>query len=732
MNASLRGRAASPLAVSLRWLLLLFFQVGAQACAPAADGPLWTRLAHAERVPRRSGAPTLAPGFVLETGDGVPRLVATIPADAFRRGADGVWQASQPVHAIGRAGEAPSTTLSFPAAPALELVADPLWTKEDAPARYQVGSGVVRVEPGVREDASSEDGLPGPALLSVAVAHQLVEPDGRLVVAGRRAGGEGLCVWPGERVEVSCDVPPDSALRFACAKEAALLGPGVRLQRHTFRVLLEGALLFEREIEGGFESVTWFEIPLPRGGGRGLHFRFEVDGPQSFTSFLDPTVGPAEVGRYGERPWTPEQRDVVFFLADTFRADNLAAYGGKDGRTPNLDAFAERSLLFRNAWSVSTHTLPTHATFFSGLYPRQIGQVDFFNPLPRAVDTLAEMLARNGYRTVAITDGVMVSQTHGMAQGFQWFDERRTDLDGTLARVRAALVADDGRPLFLFVQSYASHAPYEVRASTRAALGDRFFAERNLDGWLAELAHVEDDSQRIDPAAPGTAEALAGIAALYAAGVVDLDRGFGELLATLEESGVLAEGSLLVTSDHGEALGEHERVFHAGVPFDEVLRVPLLVAGRGIEPRRVDEAVSLIDIAPTIAALAGVRPLPGWLGSSFLERRGERPVFAFQCRGESTRTTLAVIRGNRKLIGYEDTVANEVADWWLAYDLARDPLELEDLLAGEAEWPSALAEELGPRFVDLLTPRIEAERPSLSADALRALDAMGYGGGGKQ
>ena len=89
--------------------------------------------------------------------------------------------------------------------------------------------------------------------------------------------------------------------------------------------------------------------------------------------------------------------------------------------------------------------------------------------MPSSVETIAESLGRAGYRTGAITDGGLVSQVHGFGEGFQWFDEEHTTLEATLSRARSFLDAADGRPTFLFVQTYYTHAPYEVSEETRAS-----------------------------------------------------------------------------------------------------------------------------------------------------------------------------------------------------------------------------------------------------------------------
>src|SRR5204863_903144 len=114
------------------------------------------------------------------------------------------------------------------------------------------------------------------------------------------------------------------------------------------------------------ESCVWRSLELPRGGVQKARLSFEVEGPFALTTFLAPSVGPREIGGYDRRPWSGARPDVCVFLADTFRADNLATYGSASGPTPTgltpeIDAFAARARVFAHTYSVSTHTLPTHS-----------------------------------------------------------------------------------------------------------------------------------------------------------------------------------------------------------------------------------------------------------------------------------------------------------------------------------------------------------------------------------
>jgi hypothetical protein len=278
------------------------------------------------------------------------------------------------------------------------------------------------------------------------------ERDGRWRVELGRFTADGIPVLPGHPASVDIDVAPARVLRFATAGRAA----SASAVPVAFRVALNGKPLFETTRRlASLASCEWHAVPLPEAGAGGARLEFSVEGPPAVTAFFSPRVGPRDVGTYAARPF--ERRpDVVLFLADTFRADNMATYGGVDGLTPGLDRFADECVVFERAWSPSSWTLPAQASMLSGLAPHQHGATSRAKRISADVVMLAERMRDAGYRTGAVTDGAFVSRTYGFDQGFEWFDEWWAAIDGangSLARARELLEADDGRPVLLFVQT---------------------------------------------------------------------------------------------------------------------------------------------------------------------------------------------------------------------------------------------------------------------------------------
>ena len=705
-------------ATSRRAVFVLLVALG--ACDREAGERRWIALDRSSAVPLLGEGAERAPRFALDDGrpvesfrdDGVRWLRVALERESLhetRR--PGLWKTSPPIRGLGAVDlRLEGGGRSFHAA-----TLDDVDENVDVPPwSFWLNHDLlyVRLDPDVE--------LPEDLELSVKVERHDLD-SAAATVSGRRFSGRGFSVWPGETVTFELDVPERSALRFATCAESALAG-GSALDV-TLRVQLDGAPLLEERATVGTDGwAAWHELALPARGLRGARLTFAVEGPFAYTSFLAPVIGPVEIGSYGKRPWSSAP-DIIIFLADTFRADNLAAYGGRPGLTPALDAFAQESVRFERAWSVGTFTLPAHASMFSGLFPRQATADGLARPLPAQVETIAERLARAGYRTGAVTESGFVSFRFGLHQGFEWFDEQPGSLDSTLERARSFLAADDGRPVVLFVQTYRVHAPFEPGEHAEREIEELLGARLELD---YDDAYKRWTSKRDAADVPGELRAAEALRALYLATVRDLDRGFARFLADLRELGLSDSATLVFTSDHGEAFLEHEHMFHKGRVFEELVRIPLLIRGPGLEPRSVPYAASLIDFAPTLAAIAGLPDDPSWPGESWLALERDRPVFAFECASGEQSSTVALIEGERKLIALEKGTSPRTIEPWRAFDLAGDPLERSDRLAGGEAWPEELHRRLAPLVETLLLPAVSPETVELDAAKRAELEALGY------
>ncbi len=420
----------------------------------------------------------------------------------------------------------------------------------------------------------------------------------------------------------------------------------------------------------------------------------------------------------------PESRErppsVVLVSLDTLRADHVGLYGYGRDTTPFLDRFARQCLTFENALAPAPWTLISHMTMLTGLYPVQHGVVERDLALHPENVLLAERLQRAGYQTVGLYCPGWIHPRHGFDRGFDVF-RGHADAEAAAIHLSEELARlDPERPVFLFLHLFDAHSgPLErgERAVYRAPPPyQEFFAPGVEERLPAEPAEVQWDSVgKLEP------QELEAIVATYDGGIRHVDARLEEMFATLEHAGWLADTLVIVTSDHGEALGQREgRLKGHGGYYQEGLRVPLLVRHPGglRAGERVAGVVSLADIVPTIFETTGLETtgieaaLPGQ--SLFAPIASERVVAA------AWPAQLLVFQGPRKLRRTPDGTT-------VGIDLAADPLEEAPGQARPGEFDS-LWRGLFPAGKSWPSARSIGEIPPAELDELRRLGYVGEGG----
>jgi len=355
-----------------------------------------------------------------------------------------------------------------------------------------------------------------------------------------------------------------------------------------------------------------------------------------------------------EAAHAPARPNVLLITLDTVRADHLSVYGYPRETTPALESLAREATLFTHCIAAGNMTLATHASLLTGLYPYEHGAHDSPEaplgvPLDAGQTTLAEILAAHGYQTSAVVANAAYLAPHfGLAQGFQHYDARRPRrflalrtrytlargvrsaiLYGLLSRRerpdqdrwyrsaaelnRAALAEIDQlaaheKPFLLFLNYMDAHDPYAAPEPFAARLAGS--AEPMGIGDLRELqrAVMRGDA----PLAPDQRERLV---AQYDAEIAYLDSELGRLFSALRRAGLWGDLLLIVTSDHGEAFGEHQLMGHAASVDQSQVYVPLLIKRPGRHRSSVQDAwVSSVDVLPTVLEVVGLpteAPLPG-------------------------------------------------------------------------------------------------------------------------
>lgn len=380
-------------------------------------------------------------------------------------------------------------------------------------------------------------------------------------------------------------------------------------------------------------------------------------------------------------------RDVILITIDTARADAFGFAGNNRVRTPFLDSIAERGVVFTNAHAHNVVTLPSHVNILTGLYPFQHGVRENSGfTLDPAHASIATMLRNAGYATGAFIAAFPLDARFGLNSGFGTYDDNygkgRATVDFIMQERSAQTTlepaarwwhSNEGQKRFLWVHLYDPHAPYQPP--------EPFASEYRDNPYLGEIAYV--------------------------------DRALGSTLAP-----ILAANSnalVIVTSDHGEALGEHGEKTHGLFAYESTLKVPLIIAGAGIGPRREAAYVRHIDIVPTILGATGATSPSKLPGASLLGSIAARETYfeslsAALNRGWAPLT--GVIHDGMKYISLP------VAE---LYDLERDPEERTNL----REQRRRDAEKLRKLLEPMLQASVSASR-NVSGEEIARLRSLGY------
>ena len=446
---------------------------------------------------------------------------------------------------------------------------------------------------------------------------------------------------------------------------------------------------------------------------------------------------------------------IVLIVVDTLRADAVSAYGAVEGTTPRIDALASEGVRYTNAFAPSPWTLPSHATLLTGLAPEVHGVgIGGRISLPDDVSTLAGRLKDLGYDTLGISENDVISRFTGFDLGFDHFRSKLY-----VAQLQAKGVAQDDfdlvrsvrgwadarasdAPFFLFVNLFGVHDPYEYHPEhdflpegvgpAEARSLDTGHEGVNVAEALGVCRHLPD------------ARTLEIVRGLYRGGVAAVDAQIRDLLVALEPARNGEPLITVVTSDHGELLGEHRMLGHQFSLHAPVLRIPLVVHGApGSAPGVVDSPVGLGDLHDAVLAWAGAPEGVGLPGPGSPGREGSpRPLRAFwsdlkvaeagpaKLRNEELERRrrgctpedrvfgdmVSVLEGPWKLIWYEDASPQ-------LFDTSWDDQERSDVAAHHPDVVARLEDR-----IEGLRQRLTEVSPDVRQDerVLEALRELGY------
>ncbi|MBL8841179.1 MAG: sulfatase [Planctomycetes bacterium] len=411
-------------------------------------------------------------------------------------------------------------------------------------------------------------------------------------------------------------------------------------------------------------------------------------------------------------------RNVLLVVIDTLRADRLGCYGYARPTTPRLDALAARGLCFERAYATAPWTLPSTASLLTGLQPEVHRASHFFASISPEARLLAESFEGEGYATAAFVGNYFVQPLFGFERGFDRYDQGcMVDRGGINSdRISDAAIAwlsqPRSAPFFLYLHYFDPHYNYWEHDGFKFGGED---TERVFSG--ADIYALREQAPRFDAAD------RARLDALYDSEVAFTDHHVGRVFDQLEAQGIADDTFVVVTADHGESLGEHGWIGHTVQLYEESIRIPLLVAGPGLEAaRHGDLPVQLDDVLVPLLRLAGGEEAGPWSSAAARVAAGLRPDEAL-CTVETSGLD------ESEPIAAQKSVTR--APWKLFIDVAADGTESyrlfkQDEPAGKRkkrleDHPTQVRMLLDARAADLEALKRERERNRETLTRKRAL-----------
>jgi choline-sulfatase len=416
-------------------------------------------------------------------------------------------------------------------------------------------------------------------------------------------------------------------------------------------------------------------------------------------------------------PRTHEIRNVLLISIDTCRADHLGCYGYPLDTTPNIDAIASEGIVFEHALSPLPFTLPAHCTMLTGTIPPYHGVIDNTDYKLNDGDvTLADLLREKGYLTAGFVSSFILDSQFGLGQGFDFYDDDFEPANDTMdinqqsggettQDVIEWLGTHKDEKNFVFLHYYDPHFTYEPPEPFASKFRNvpppkhvtTRFEQALFDGYAGEIAYT--------------------------------DHCIGQVVDKLRQLGLYDSTMIIITSDHGEMLGQHGEGFHGYFIYQPAIRVPLIIKLPQLSKhRRITSTVGLVDIVPTVCSVLGIdlsTPVQGqdlspcfdsdWLPPS------DRHLFcqSLEPTKYNANSLLGVVTDRYK---YIKTTRSEL------YDLVEDPYELNNIAVEQADRSQTMEERLR-QILQETTRGKEGGKEHLDNQTRERLESLGYIGG---
>lgn len=391
---------------------------------------------------------------------------------------------------------------------------------------------------------------------------------------------------------------------------------------------------------------------------------------------------------------TCEGCNVLVIGFDALQANHVSHLGYERETTPTLDTLASRGVSFANHYAVASWTVPSFMSYFTSLYPSEHGVVNKFSAytptekkisnlaeISPEVQTLAQAFKEAGYKTGGFTGDAGVNSVFGYAQGFDVYTDEVAfgSVGNSSQHALKWLDENEGEPFFMFLHGYDAHGQFSgIDETYESRFGEKgeFEITPSRQRDLREQGLAEGDLTMSE----GEVQAWND---WYDSKILDADERIGSFLEEMEKRGLLGSTVVVVISDHGTEVYDHKRLDHGYSLYNELIRVPLVVAVPGQEKSRlIKTQVRSIDLAPTLFAITGIDINEVWesqvQGKSLIsvitgEDKTNRPVFSETDYRNFTHKRSYIDEDGWKLIYTLETGGSEL------YNIRKDPMEREDV-----------------------------------------------------
>jgi choline-sulfatase len=416
-------------------------------------------------------------------------------------------------------------------------------------------------------------------------------------------------------------------------------------------------------------------------------------------------------------PRPNEIRNVLLISIDTCRADHLGCYGYPLDTTPNIDAIAGEGIVFEHAISPLPYTLPAHCSMLTGTLPPYHGVFDNSDyKLGEGNVTLAELLKKQGFSTAGFVSSFILDSRFGLGQGFDFYDDDFEEASNTMdinqqtggettRDVIEWLRTHKDEKNFIFLHYYDPHFTYEPPEP---------FASKFRNVPPPENVRTRFEQVLFDG---------------YAGEIAYTDHCIGQVIDKLRELGLYDSTMIIITSDHGEMLGQHGEGFHGYFVYEPAIRVPLIFKlPRLSKHKRIKSTVGLVDIVPTVCSVLGIdlsTPIQGQDLSPCFDSdwkpASDRHLFcqSLEPTKYNANSLLGVVTDRYK---YIKTTRSEL------YDLVEDPDELNNIVVGQADRSQTMETKLH-QILQETTRSKEDGKEQLDNQTRERLESLGYIGG---